>query len=201
MKKSRLIHGAGINDADYAVKLFVNFDGKQKLVWACHFYETWKGMLKRCYSAKAQAKSPTYAGCTVAPEWLRFSNFRTWMAANPWEGNELDKDILHPGNTVYSPEACVFVSKALNLFMLDSGATRGEWPIGVCWHKNSGKLQAKCCNPFTGRREHLGYFDCPEVAHEAWKNRKHELACMYADQQTDPRIANALRNRYAGKPE
>lgn len=72
MKK--LVYGVGINDANYVVKPTIN--GKQQ--W-CSFYQAWTGMLERCYSAKWQAKSPTYIGCMVCEEWHSFMSFRAWM--------------------------------------------------------------------------------------------------------------------------
>jgi len=195
-KKSKPVYGLGVNDADYPVAVNAVIGGKQKRLWTCPFYQSWKHMLERCYSAKYQAKSPTYSGCSVSPEWLKFSVFREWMAGQDWEEKELDKDILQPGNKVYGPEVCVFIPAALNLFMTDSAAIRGEWPIGVCWDKGNGKFRASCRNPFTGKHEHLGMFKNPNDAHEAWRKRKHELACIYADQQKDPRIAKALREKY-----
>ena len=189
-KKSKLAYGVGINDADYVVQPTVN--GKQV---RCQFYEVWKGMLARCYSAKGQARRPTYIGCTVAPEWHSFMSFRAWMEQQDWEGKQLDKDLLIAGNKVYSPDTCVFVSRKLNMFTTDSGATRGQWPIGVNWHGET--FRATCRNPFSGKCEHLGRFTCQHEAHEAWRARKHELALIYADQQTDHRIAAALRTRYA----
>lgn len=193
--KNMLLHGVGRNDADYPVAVFAVIGGKRKLLWICPIYQTWASMLNRCYSTKHQADHPTYIGCTVTPEWLSFSAFRAWMLAQDWEGKELDKDILFQGNKVYSPYACVLVSKQLNSFMNDSGSSRGEWPIGVSLLK--GKFMARCCNPFTRKREFLGYFTDPDNAHEAWRKRKYELALIYADQQTDPRTATALRARYA----
>lgn len=154
-------------------------------------------MLSRCYSEECQAKHPTYIGCSVAQEWLTFSAFRAWVVTQPWGGKQLDKDIIVPGNKVYSPETCVFVTGALNTFLCDNGAARGEWPLGVDWHKQNGKFDSRCSNPFTGKREHLGYFDNPQAAHEAWRSRKHELACKYAEMQNDPRITQALRARFA----
>ena len=84
MKPKKLVYGAGINDADYVVnKLetigYVNGAQKRKLIWACPYYRAWADMLKRCYSAKFQESRPTYAGCTVSAEWLKFSNFRAWI--------------------------------------------------------------------------------------------------------------------------
>jgi hypothetical protein len=60
-----------------------------------------------------------------------------------------------------------------------------------------GRFRSYCGNPFTGKVEHLGYFNNPEDAHEAWRQRKHELACRYADEQADERVAKALRERFA----
>lgn len=200
MKSSKqLVHGAGVNDADYPLSTWVFIDGRQKLTWRCPIYQAWKDMLARCYSPKLKAKHPTYMGCTVAPEWHSFSAFRAWMLTRDWEGKQLDKDILMPGNKFYSPETCVLVSAQLNSFMLDGGASRGEWPIGVCWSKCAGKFQAQCKNPFTGKNEYLGVFIDPNEANEAWRARKHELALAYADMQVDPRIAVALRTRFSEK--
>lgn len=158
-------------------------------------------MLKRAYSAKFHARQPSYINCTVAEEWFYFSAFREWMKVQKWQGNALDKDLLHPGNNVYSPDKCVFITPCINNFLTDHGARRGNWPIGVHFHKSSGKYQADCCNPFMSRSEYLGIFDDPEEAHEAWRAKKHEYACRYADMQTDQRVANALRTRYAKKED
>lgn len=196
-EKGKLVLGFGINDSGYPVNAHAVIDGKHKKVWTCPIYRAWKNMLARCYSAKTQARQPTYAGCSVAHEWRSFSAFREWMLGQQWEGNQLDKDILAQGGKVYSPGSCVFVSGDLNNFMNDRGSSRGEWPLGVNWDKARGKFQAKCCNPFTTKQEYLGLFTDPIEAHEAWRARKHEMACIYADQQTDPRIAAALRTRYA----
>lgn len=196
MQKEKLVYGVGLNDAGYPVTAYAVIDGRKKRVWMCPFYDAWTGMIERCYSAKFQNSNPAYTCCSVATEWLSFMSFRAWMVRQDHEGKQLDKDILIPGNKVYSPQTCVFVSSQLNSFLADSRAARGEWPIGVCRHKPTGKLAAQCNNPFTGKRGHLGLFTCPDAAREAWRARKHQYACVYADQQTDPRIAAALRSRY-----
>lgn len=122
--------------------------------------------------------------------------FRAWVVEQNWEDKELDKDILSQGNKVYSPVTCVFVDGAVNSFLLDCGAVRGEWPTGVWWHERAQKFHSRCRNPFTKKKEYLGSFTCPDQAHNAWKKRKHELACQLADIQTDERVAEALRIRY-----
>lgn len=193
-RRTRLVYGIGINDSDYVVQPTVN--GKQVI---CPLYRAWHSMLVRCYSSKCQAARPTYIGCSVAPEWLSFMAFRAWMIKQDWQDRDLDKDLLFPGNKVYGPNTCVFISHRLNTFTTDRAAARGEWPLGVNWHKATGKFVAQCCNPFTGKQESCGYFTCPAEAHEAWRKRKHEHALALAAEQTDPRLAAALSIRYLSR--
>lgn len=201
MKPKKLVCGVGRNDSGQAVVKYetteVNGVQKQKAVWRCPYYMAWGNMLKRCYSAKLQERYPSYRGCTVSEEWLLFSNFKSWMEKQQWEGSQLDKDLLFEGNKVYSPETCVFVSGVVNGFTTDSKASRGEWMIGVDWYKPAGKFRSKCSNPFTKKLEHLGYFATELEAHEAWRKRKLELAHELAAIQTDPRVAKALIDRYS----
>ena len=197
MKKDRLVLGVGRNDSEHSVYEYSTVEGELRLLWICPIYRVWKHMLERCYSPKLHARFPSYIGCTVVAEWLSFSAFRAWMIDQDWEGRQLDKDILTPGNKVYSPDTCIFVDANLNSFLTDRGAACGQWPTGTHRPRSVGKFRARCQNPFSRSREHLGYFDDPAEAHEAWRSRKHQLACAYADQQTDPRIAAALRARYA----
>ena len=204
MKPRKLVFGVGNNNAGYAVTKYgvveVNGVRKRKQVWICPYYRVWTEMLRRCYYDKAQERNPTYRGCSVSEEWLTFSNFKAWMEKQEWEGLELDKDVLIPGNNVYDPETCVFVTRVVNMFTTDSGAARGKWLIGVSFDKEAEKFKSRCHNPFTSKREYLGYFTCEQEAHEAWRNRKLELANELAAIQTDPRVAEALINRYS-KPQ
>jgi hypothetical protein len=119
------------------------------------------------------------------------------MEKQDWSGKCLDKDIIAPKSKLYSPETCAFVLPATNLFVTARDACRGDYPIGVHLCKRKGKYQALCQNPFTRKREHLGYFSTPEEAHEAWRKRKHELAQLVAARESDPRIVEALRKRYS----
>ncbi len=81
-------------------------------------YQTWQGMLQRCYSEALQKIKPWYVGCTVHPDWHNFQVFAKWYDKNyPTDGNkyDLDKDILVEGNRVYGPETCMFVSHEKNM--------------------------------------------------------------------------------------
>lgn len=200
-KKNKLVCGVGVNDADYIVQIKetigrVNGKQKQKLLWLCPFYRTWRSMLERCYSQKSLTLHPTYFGCTVVEEWKTFSKFKAWMEKQDWEGNELDKDLLTHGNKEYGPDNCIFVSKSVNLFLRESTASLGEFPIGVHFLNSNKKFMAKCSNTLTKKQDYLGCYDCPKEAHQAWLKRKRELAHQLAALQTDPRVAKALIDRY-----
>lgn len=200
--KDKIIYGVGINDAAYPTRIRKSIGyKKQKLIWSCPFYATWQNMLLRCYDMKYQERQPTYKGCFVCEEWLTFSKFRDWMETQDWEGKQLDKDLLVKGNKVYSPNTCVFVSRAINAFILERDQARGMFQIGVHWNKNFQKFRAYCNNPFTKKQEHLGLFDNQEDAHQAWLKRKLELAKMLAAEQDDPRVAEALVKRYENYKE
>ncbi len=199
MPKS-LVNGIGVNDLNYAARKYEKVDGRRKQVWVCPFYRAWRDMMKRCYSSKFHETRPTYVDCSVTKEWHSASRFKSWMEKQDWEGMQLDKDILMKGNKVYSPETCVFVHQAVNLFLLDRSGDRGDLPIGVSFHKKSGSYMANCSNSFTKKSEYLGCFDCPQEAHKAWKSRKRELAIQLSESEfvTDERVAKALINRYRG---
>lgn len=81
-------------------------------------YQIWVHMLNRCYNKGTQDLQPSYIGCSVCSDWHNFQNFALWYENNyPTTGfkYQLDKDILIPGNKVYGPEFCKFVSQFENL--------------------------------------------------------------------------------------
>lgn len=134
-------------------------------------YNTWKHMLMRCYDPKYHEKKPTYTGCEVAEEWLNFQTFAAWYEDNyyeiPGQTMSLDKDILVKGNKVYGPDTCVFVPQSINSLFTKSDAKRGELPIGVYYNNQKKKYRA-CCS-VNGKSKHLGYYDTPEEAFQAYK--------------------------------
>ena len=118
----KLVYGVGINDLDEPIRI------NRKVL---KFYGAWYNMLHRCYSEKSLSKRPTYVGCSVCDDWLLLSNFREWFNANYRDGMALDKDILIPGNKVYSPKTCSFVPGYINNLLTDAAAIRGDYPLGV----------------------------------------------------------------------
>lgn len=179
------IFGVGENDADYVVQPYVN--GKQL---RCPAYGAWHHILGRAYDAKFAYKNPAYAGVAVCKEWLSFSNFREWWVENSVGGWDIDKDLLLVGNRMYGPDKCIYVPTWLNRFLLNSASARGKFPLGVFLHKQKGKFHAKCAHPISGKTMSLGYHSCPELAHEAWKDCKLNIALELKPMmdEIDPRI-------------
>ena len=168
----RLVYGFGVNDSDYVIGRVVN--GRRV---RCKAYDTWKDLIRRCYSEKHQKKLPTYIGVTVCDEWRSFMAFREWWIENHVDGWQIDKDLL-TDNRQYSPESCIYIPSWLNTFTIGCDSTRGEHPIGVSYHKASKSFRTQCRNPVSGRADEITGFKTPEAAHMAWRARKLEYAAQ-----------------------
>ena len=165
------LYGVGVNDAHYVTTPMV--DGVRLHDPA---YSAWVNMLKRAYDQKFHEKRQTYSDVTVCKEWHSFSEFRAWWLANYRDGFSLDKDLVVAWNRQYAHDTCIYIPNWLNTFTVDSGASRGELPIGVSFCKQTGRYRSHCCNPITGKQHKLGRFNTPEAAHAAWLIYKLELA-------------------------
>lgn len=197
--------GIATNDANYVTQIKETIqDGKQKLVWKCPAYSAWKSMIERGYSHKYKEHWPTYQNVSVCNDWLLFSNFMRWWMSNNVRGWQLEKDILKKGNLVYSPESCVYVPNYINSLLVDHAAARGEYPLGVCFHKNENRFRSQI--KLNGKRKHLGGFQTPEEAHKVWQIGKiqaiKEAIDKYTEESTnlgvfDQRIVTALEGRIA----
>jgi len=176
----KLVYGVGINDMP------VGF-------WKNKLYQTWKSMIQRCYCSVFQSTHPTYIGTTPCKEWLTLSNFVAWVESQDGEGKEIDKDILCPGNKIYSPETCVFVSRQLNALLCGSDATRGNYPKGVYWRKDRMKYQV-IMRKF-GKSYLTGTFDCVEEAHRAYCEAKSAHIREVAENLTDADTSDIERTR------
>ncbi len=170
MSRSELVYGVGLNDSPSPTSKY-SYEWKngvlvKKRIEYCRYYRTWLGMLTRCYSAKSLEKRPSYLNTKVCKEWLTFSNFKAWMEKQKWEGKELDKDIIGNGD-LYSPETCIFVSPKLNSCVINL-----KKPDVV---SRGNRFHARCSNPVTGKREHLGYFSNKDQAVKVWFSRKRQI--------------------------
>ena len=149
-------------------------DGKWCVTWE---YLKWKSMLQRCFDNKAKEKYPTYKNVTCCDRWLCFVNFLEDLEILKQEYNwdddiklNLDKDILHKGNKIYSLENCVLVPQWINSLFIKRDAKRGDCPVGVCYHKQAKKYQAHC--NINGKKINLGYYSTPQETFNAYKIAK-----------------------------
>ena len=162
-------------------------------------YALWYSMLKRCYSDTYKKKRTTYEGCEVSDNFKSYEYFYEWCNEQIGFGNigfELDKDLLIKGNKVYSETTCVFLPQEINTLLVKNTASRGEYLIGVSWHKK-GKSFVAQINKNKGKQEKLGSFNTEIEAFNAYKQAKEIFIKEQANNwksQIDIRAYNALMN-------
>lgn len=161
---SRLIYGIGYNSKGKYKTAENGIRSKSNIVW--------HNMIKRCYSTKAHKERPTYSDCLVAECWYDYQNFAEWYDGNLYSDMEyeLDKDLLVSDNKLYSPETCCLIPRDINLLLTNRSNDRGLCPQGVDFHKPSGRYRASI--RINGKKKHLGYFNCPNEAYQAYKTAK-----------------------------
>lgn len=173
----KTVYGIGfIGEGEYKVS---NNKGKE----INHAYDTWHGMLRRCYAEEYQRKNPAYLDCTVCDEWHNFQSFAKWYEENYYiiDGQimNLDKDILVKGNRVYTPETCIFVPSSINNLFVKNDVNRKTTPIGISICTN-GDYLARCANG-TGRDKRLGRFKTYEEAFNVYKIYKEKIVKQVAE--------------------
>ena len=201
---SVLGHGyLGIDKESNVPKMSEFKDGKKINTWE---YNKWQNMLQRCFDNKLKEKYPTYKDVTCCDRWLCFANFledfEILKNEYNWSKDEklnLDKDILHKNNKIYSLENCVLVPDWVNSLFIKRDASRGDCPIGVNYHKGAKKYQARC--RINGKQTRLGYYNTIEEAFNAYKIAKKQEIKRIADDcvskgyiTKDSRLYNAMIN-------
>ena len=161
-------------------------------------YRHWFNMLNRCYNEILHLKQPTYAGCKTSENFNHYTYFYEWCHKQIGFNNEgwhLDKDLLIKGNKIYSENTCVFLPLEINSLLSGNDKVRGNFPIGVSWHKASNKYSASV-NEFN-KQKHLGLFDNEIDAFRKYKQAKEyqikNMAEIYKG-LVDPRVYEALMN-------
>lgn len=159
------------------VKSWSDTESGEKVMKHSRAYGLWKGINTRCLpGGKFQEAGPTYVGCSNGFD--SFQQFAEWALRQAGYAEldhqgmpfQIDKDILCPGNKVYSPETCCFVPRRINSLLTSSKAARGGLPIGVHFLKAKNKFSAYC-NGGSGMK-YLGLFIGPMEAHRAWQIEK-----------------------------
>lgn len=189
----RRVFGHGINDLDEPTTLYTG--GRKR---RCPFYQTWTGMLRRAYYKKWKEAHPTYEGVSVTPEWWSRRAFTEWMRRQEWEGRQLDKDILWPGNKIYGPDTCLFVPAEINLLLTNHAAARGKYPEGVTYDKRRKKLAAHIRKD--SKLIHLGYFTDVNEAEAVYLRAKIVEIHRKADKYPGP-ISTGLHRHIADREQ
>lgn len=160
-------------------------------------YSIWMGIIRRSSDQHAGTNGHIYSNTTICPDWLNFQNFAQWFTDYEAKLNpkyhleyEVDKDILQWNQPfkIYSPEVCCLVPHAVN-----AGLNKLHWkvqfhgdnlPIGVSVvERNMDVPKYRTATYINGHQKHLGHFDTPEEAFQAYsKARKAhivEIATLY----------------------
>lgn len=147
-------------------------------------YSIWRGIIDRAFNDEFKQRVATYQNCTMDNNWLNFENFAQWYIDNLYNcGNEImciDKDILIKGNKHYGPETCLIVPSEINVLFVKCDKKRGIYPIGVSKHPELNKFRARMAK--YGKEVHLGCFDTPEEAFQAYKKAKEQHIKDVADE-------------------
>ena len=95
-------------------------------------YEAWTSRLQLCYGNTNFAHRYKDIGVYVCEEWLCFQNFAEWFYKQIklyGKGGVVDKDLLHLGSKVYSPQTCCYIPQCINvMFRRSSGKNTGVYP-------------------------------------------------------------------------
>lgn len=163
------IYGHGINDL-YSISNKGHHD---------QAYKIWLRVLERCYDPRYHKKKKTYEKCTMAEEWLVYSNFKRWFEdpANGYrEGYHIDKDILIIGNKHYSPDTCCFVPNAINAIFKEDNIER-QFPKGV--RVDGNRIVVRISR--YGKLKEFGGFSTIEEASDYFKKLKREYIIEVAN--------------------
>ena len=166
-------------------------------------YDVWRQTIFRCTDVGSE-KYPAYIGCTISDNFKSFNYFYEWcqkqVGFNSRDENgrlyQIDKDILIKRNKLYSEDTCVFVPSKINSLLARRYNGRGNYPIGVSFHKHVKKFQARC-SMGNSVEKHLGYFETKEQAFLAYKTFKESFIKYQAEkykESIDTRAHFALLN-------
>lgn len=135
-------------------------------------YQVWRNMLSRCYDEKSEHYH-RYGGrgVLVCEDWKNYQNFANWYVSNHPGGKvQIDKDIKVEGNKIYSPVACILVSKLENIMHMNKQRMKRCVLISPCgeehdvlnvseFARDNGLFQSLLQKVIKGERKH----------HKGWK--------------------------------
>ena len=159
-------------------------------------YRSWFNMFNRCYNPDNN-RFKTYQGNTVDEHWHNYQNFAEWFYNHydpkTMKGWHLDKDLLSPGNKIYSPDTCVLIPNELNAIFKGNNESLLGCPRGV--NLKDGKYQSSISK--NNKSHCLGFFETKEEAHSVYMiaKKKHleEVSEKWRGILSD-KICDAIKN-------
>lgn len=149
--------------------------------------------------------SENYYGVTC--DFRDFQEFASWCQTqvgyteldDKGQVYEIDKDLLYPEKRSYSASTCRFVPAEVNCIFNISNKSRGELPLGVSFHKQSGKFQAS--GRFGSKIKYLGLHQSISGAHAKWQeNRALQIKDVLGRYKANPNhcteIVESIERRY-----
>ena len=141
-------------------------------------YRHWISIMRRCYDTKRKDMYSAYCGnCEVCDEWHNFQTFSKWYETYGYqvdtERMHIDKDILYPGNKIYSPQTCLIVPQRINMIFTNKGNKRGL-PNGIM--QVGDKYSARY------NLVELGVYDSLEEAYTIYARAKENHIKQVADE-------------------
>ena len=139
-------------------------------------YQTYNAMVSRTKTGgKVQARYPTYIGASNGFEdFQTFADWATQQVGYGVPGFHLDKDLLVPGNKVYSPETCCFLPGEINnALRRGRSSKKSDCPVGI-HHNNKNGLAA--CIGIHGKTVFLASTPTSTKADMAHLSRVYEKA-------------------------
>ncbi len=108
---------------------------------------------------------------------------------------QLDKDILVPGNKIYSPQTCVFVPPKLNSIFIKQSNEEGL-PQGVRRVKDTERFSARS-RDIHGVRVHLGTYATVKEAELKYLQFKASIILEVLEMyELDPKLKTTLKGRW-----
>ena len=155
-------------------------------------YRYWMSLLIRGCDNSLRDKLETYKDVVINQEVYNFQNFCEWWENNFYEieGETMciDKDILVKGNKEYRFDRMIFAPNRINVLFTKRDSCRGNYPIGVTYHKKNNKYIAKCgilTDNGNSKMKYLGSYNTPKEAFFAYKEFKEQYIKQIADEYKD----------------
>lgn len=143
----------------------------------------WSSMIYRC------GKHKSYLDCNVSEEWLIFDNFYKWMITKDFKNKELDKDIILPGNKIYSKDTCCFVYRSINLLFRETDCA--YFGKGITYNTRQDSFSSTIT--INKVRHFLGCFKTAKEAKDTYNIERNNYINYLADIEIDKDISRGMR--------